>query len=76
MPRYQAEHVPPHLGPALRAARLGAGKTLAESAQAAFVDLTTLENWEQGRTDPRCGQVLRLALFYGVPPLDLFGYVV
>lgn len=72
MPRHQSAHVPPALGPALRLARTRAAKTQTEAAAAAQVDLSTLLNWEGGRTEPKCSQVLRLALFFGVAPLDLF----
>lgn len=72
MPRHQSAHVPPALGPALRQAREHAQKTQAEAATSLNVDPSTIENWEAGRTEPKCGQVLRLALFFGTRPLDLF----
>lgn len=73
MPRHQSPNVPPTLGPALRAARIGAGLSHAEAAKGAGVALATLENWEAGRTEPRCSQVLRLARLFEVPPSSLFG---
>jgi DNA-binding XRE family transcriptional regulator len=72
MPRHQSAHVPPALGPALKAARVHAGKTVSQAAEAVNVDPSTLDNWESGRTEPRCSQVLRLALFLEARPLDLF----
>lgn len=63
---------PRALGHALASARRAAGRTRAETAQALSVAPETVANWEAGRTEPRCSQVLRLALFLDTRPLDLF----
>jgi len=72
MPRYRSKATSPELAQALVRAREQAGKTQREAAKAASVDVDTIGSWESARTDPKCCQVLALALFYAVSPSSLF----
>ncbi len=60
------------LGEALRDARENCGKSQTEAAEIAGVERHAITHWEQGKYEPRCSQVVRLAVLYGVDPLDIF----
>jgi transcriptional regulator with XRE-family HTH domain len=72
MARHRSKATSQALAQALVQAREAAGKTQKDAATAAGVDVDTIGAWEAARTDPKCCQVLALALFYGTAPSGLF----
>lgn len=50
----------------LRAARVNAGLTQKEAAQAVGVNISTIGSWERGRTSPKGVLLLALCDRYGV----------
>ena len=50
----------------LKAARVNAGMTQEQAALVAEVNITTICNWELGRTKPTKLQMIGLAYIYGV----------
>lgn len=50
----------------LKAARINAGVTVEQAANAAAVSTSTIYNWESGITDPGYKQLRALCELYGV----------
>lgn len=51
----------------LKAARVNADYTQKEAAKLINVDVSTIVNWENGKTSPRATQLNELCRIYGVP---------
>lgn len=51
----------------LKAARVNAGLTLNEVAKMSNVSVSALSSWENGETEPKFSQVLRLIEIYNIP---------
>lgn len=56
----------------LKAARVNAGMTQSEAAEAAGVTVQTVCNWENGKTEPSPLDVFGLCSIYGVSVDDIF----
>lgn len=54
----------------LKAARVNAEMTQKEAAERMGVDVSTLINWESGKTSPRAVQLQQLCDVYGVESVD------
>ena len=54
----------------LKAARVNAEMTQKESAERMGVDVSTVINWENGKTSPKAVQLQRLCEVYGVDSVD------
>lgn len=64
---------PDTLGGRLARARRTQGMAQSAAARALGVSLRCLGLWEQGATEPRASDLLRLALLYKVAPSTLLG---
>ena len=51
----------------LAAARTNAGMSQREWAEEMGVDLSTITNWEKGRTEPSASQLRRISELSGIP---------
>lgn len=51
----------------LAAARVNAGLTQKQAADAINIDKSTLLNWEKGRTSPSANQLKQLSVLYNMP---------
>lgn len=58
------------LGQRLRQARLSAGKSPEQAAEALSVDPDKLAAWESGQAEPTITQGVRLCQFYSVADID------
>ena len=56
----------------LAAARVNKGLTQSEAAKKIGVSVTSIKNWEAGRTYPTQPQIAKLCSVYGVPYDNLF----
>lgn len=56
----------------LQAARVNAGLTLEQAAQALGINVKTLHNWEHGKTEPRASQLATISEKYGIPADYIF----
>lgn len=63
---------PPPIGGRLTAARKAVKLSRLAVARALGIDKNTIKNWETDTTEPRIGDLVRLATLYAVPPVDLF----
>lgn len=72
--RYRSpRNLDPELGRRLRKAREARGMARPMAARHVGVTLDTIQNWEEGRTEPRVSELIKLALAYLVAPSDLLG---
>lgn len=51
----------------LKAARVNAGFTLSQAAQALGINEKTLHNWEHGKSEPKVSQLATISEKYQVP---------
>lgn len=56
----------------LKAARVNAGLTQKDVAKAVDVDVSTIMNWENGKSSPRAPQIVALSELYGIPIDNIF----
>ena len=56
----------------LKAARINAGKTQAETAESLGISTATLSSWELGKTEPSVSQFHKLCALYGVSIDNVF----
>ena len=54
----------------LKAARVNAELTQREAAERIGIDVTTIVNWEAGKTSPKATQLQKLCDVYGVDSVD------
>lgn len=51
----------------LKAARVNAGLTLIEVAKMSNISVSALSSWENGQTEPKFSQAIRLSEIYNIP---------
>lgn len=56
------------------AARVNANLTQIQAAEKLHVSRTTLQNWEQGKTEPKASNIKDMEEVYGIPAAFLFFY--
>ena len=56
----------------LRAARVNAGFTQSKVAEKLGISISTIKNWEKGRTFPKQPQIEQLCELYGVAYDNIF----
>lgn len=56
----------------LAAARVNAGMTQKDAAEAMHVSTQTIVNWEKGRIEPRIGDSEKLCRLYKIPYDNIF----
>lgn len=56
----------------LKAARVNAGMSQREVAEELHVAQTTVRNWENGKTDPKLGQFMKMCSLYKVSSDSIF----
>lgn len=68
MPRHTSGRTSIEAAKRLSGARSNAGLTQADVAKALLVSTETLNNWEQGRSEPRLSDLKTLCVLYGCSP--------
>lgn len=73
MPRHVSGRTDVDTAGRLARSRTEAGKTQLDAARACSVSVETIQNWEGGRSEPRCSDLKTLCALYGVSPNALLG---